>query len=232
MIVQEDDQDETGIPLLGREEASSFVNTVPARRAHQTSPLRFALAISLLLALGFASFYAWSHGRPLYKLYSVARNPHHKQIHAPNGSVITGELDLVRPLFGAEADGGVDTFDLVASVYFIQYPHELDGRPETDGGSEKGNSTTMAATGHADNDGATTTDDGSSATDGFSADQAVAADKETIDKKEAEPDWERVMSEPVMRGLHVNSFESTVVNVILPGRIASVSSAHLVAQWT
>lgn len=217
------DDDETGIPLLDRESSSSLDHRVPARRAQPSSPIRFAIATALLVLGGFGAFLVWKHGRPAYNTYSDARRPHHKQVHFHNGTV-PNESELVRPLFGRATDGELERFDLVATILYKKYEHdEEDDRPPKlalEAGRANTTTTVNATEGAADHAIKTTS---------FRPLRIYRFDN---DEDEGytfppEPEWQRLYSEPVIRGLDGKSSRSAIVNVVLPARIVWVEQSPL-----
>lgn len=218
------DEHERSIPLLDRE-SSTLDPRVPARRAQPTSPIRFVLATAVLVLAGLGAFYAWTHGRPAYHMYSKhlkAWNPHSKQVYFPNGTV-ADETELVRALFGRELDGGVDSFDLVATIYFKKHDYG-DGRrlrgPQSGWDPDNSQNKTVNA-----NVTATATEVVARAIRSGSVHMSSSGRVTYIhDDGEdwtppPEPEWQRVFSEPVIRGLKVSQSSNAVVNVVLPASI-------------
>jgi hypothetical protein len=223
MAAHDDDEDQGSIPLL-ETEPSSREPIFSKRRAQQTSPLRFVLAMALLVLGGLAAFCLWTTGRPAYNKHSRHWNPHSRQLYFRNGTAAE-ETTLVRSLFGRAKDLGSDKFDLVASVYYRQQPenryhggHRFVGEL---------NSTLANASSTAD---AAPTSIESSAralvsisTMGHINGEITYLDHGGEDwKPPPEPEWQRIFSAPVIRELQVSQSGNAVVQVVLPEKIVYV----------
>ena len=212
----DDDDDQVGISLLDRE-ASTQDLIVRNRRAQPSSPLRFALSTTLLVLSGLACFYLWNHGAPAYTTLTSARKPHHKQIHVHNGSVVAAETELVRPLFGRKKEGAVDRFDLVASIYFktrdddIEYDEQEEDPAEEAGDGVAVNETVANST--------STGIASVASVDSMTRSRLRLEEEEGEEREWVEPEYQRLFSEPVMRGLDVSSSRSAVVKVALPPHV-------------
>jgi hypothetical protein len=223
MAAHDDDQDEGSIPLL-ETEPSSREPIFSKRQAQRTSPLRFTLATALLILGGLAAFYLWTTGRPAYTKYSRHWNAHSKQLYFRNGTAAK-ETELVRSLFGRAKDLGIDKFDLVASVYYRQYPENLyhGGHRSAD----ESNSTLANASSTADAT-PTSTETAARALVSISAMVSSNGGITYLDyggqdwKPPPEPEWQRIFSAPVIRELQVSQSGSAVVQVVLPGKIVYV----------
>ena len=223
MAPRDDDEDERSIPLLGREEASSPYDAVhvPIKRAHPSSPFRFVLATALLVLGGLAAFLAWTHGRPAYHKYSrhlKAWNPHAKQLYFSNGTG-AAETELVRSLYGPENDNGVDTFDLVATIYHKTHNYGNYGRgdprssyhSDSDSGSDGESDEALNAT--------TTMEARAPLSSGITLTNAHWSDDGEGWTPPPQPEWQRLFSEPVVLGLKVSQSTNAIVKVVLPGSV-------------
>jgi hypothetical protein len=159
---------------------------------------------------GLAAFYVWTHGRPAYSTYSKARTSHHKQLHVPNGTVVK-ETELVRPMFGCAREGGVVKFDLVASIYFRgdRFARDRDATQAVTGERSNSSSANLTAVAAVSN---------STLSQAYSTDLGRPSLRlePKGGKNRHELEWQRVFSEPVMRGLDMSSSGNAVVKVVLP----------------
>jgi hypothetical protein len=111
-----EDDDRPGIPLFDMEPTAQDRIYNPPRQAPSTSLVSFLLVVGLLTFGGLAALNAWKEGQPVYSKVREAHRAHVKQVHYPSGSAVN-ESDLVRPLFARNGD----KFDLVASIYYVNY---------------------------------------------------------------------------------------------------------------
>ena len=202
------------IPLVDMD--SSLMDPLPRRRKSKSSsstdaPLRFLLGILLLIALGIATFYAWTQGLPIFKRISKSYNPH-SAFHA-SGDGGLGENEVVHSLFGPGKEGGIERFDLVASIFVMdrgwrnyQPPVPV---PALGNDTEGVNSTEAVVT---------------SSMMGFSGSYSSHGGSVSLHSSglafQKEPEWERVWSEVVMRDLDVKTASKKVVaKPVLPGRV-------------
>jgi len=192
------------------------MDPLPKRRKSKTSsstdaPLRFLLVVLLLATLGLASFYTWTQGFPILKKLSKSYNPHSAQ-HASHKGVLR-ENEIVHSLYGSKKEGGIERFDLVASIFVMDRNSQRRGdrRP-----SRMGNDTLEAGK---------VTPTLSARRISVSISSKVTSSDVRMGKAGGrsppkQPQWERVWSEVVMRDLEVGTASrQVVVEAVLPGRV-------------
>ena len=143
----------------------------------------------------------WMMGSIALEDLAKNRHPHLAHHHPKNESMEeVGESNLVRSLYGEAKDGGIERFDMIASIYHrvrVKNETQLVAWVELEGG--KGASSVVSR---------------------------EKEDKEAGLKKEEEEreslvwgPWERIFSELVLEGLSMKSKGvKTVAKVVLPGR--------------
>jgi len=143
----------------------------------------------------------WMMGSIVLEDLAKNRHPHLAHHHPKNESMEeVGESNLVRSLYGEAKDGGIERFDMIASIYHrvrVKNETQLVAWVELEGG--KGASSVVSR---------------------------EKEDKEAGLKKEEEEreslvwgPWERIFSELVLEGLSMKSKGvKTVAKVVLPGR--------------
>lgn len=190
------------------------MDPLPKRRRSKTSsstaPLRFLLVLLFLAALGFASFYTWTQGFPILKKLSKSYNPH-SALHASHGGAL-GENEVVHSLFGSRKEGGIERFDLVASIFVIDRNRSRKHRRP----SKAGNLTLDAGV---------VTPTLSARRNSVSVSSMVTSSSSSGGKaggrpRPKQPQWERVWSEVVIKDLEVGTASrQVVVEAVLPGRV-------------
>lgn len=202
------------IPLVDMD--SSTMDPLPRRRKSKTSsstdaPLRFLLGILLLVSLGIATFYAWTQGLPIFKRLSKSYNPHSALHAAADGGL--AENEVVHSLFGDRKDGGIERFDLVASIFVMdrgwrnyQEPSFPTSENETEALSS--NETDTSSSG------------GIRISHSYSSNGGAVSIHSSGLPFQKQPEWERVWSEVVMRDMDVRTASKKVVaKPVLPGRL-------------
>ncbi|KAL7414805.1 hypothetical protein BDY24DRAFT_384636 [Mrakia frigida] len=161
------------------------------------TPCRFCLGLVVLVVGAFGSVVLWTMANLALVDLAKARNPHLAHHHPVNESMEEiGESNLVRSFYGEAKDGGVDHFDLIASIY-----HRVMVKNETE---------VVAGLELEGEEGALT---------------VVSEEDKGLKKEEEERElvwgpWERIFSEVVLEGLTLKSKGvKTVAKITIPGRL-------------
>jgi len=176
-------------------EPSSSPPSRPRRKTKKLTPCRLCLGLVVLVVGGFLSVFLWTIGSLALEDVQQSRHPHQAHHHTKNQSMEElGESNLVRSFYGEAKDGGIERFDMIASIY-----HRV----------RIGNDTELVASIEVE------AGEGSS---------AVVSREEKKEEEGKESlvwgPWERIFSEPVLEGLSMKSKGvKTVAKVVLPGRI-------------
>ncbi|KAL7414855.1 hypothetical protein BDY24DRAFT_440313 [Mrakia frigida] len=205
---------ELDIPLLDMEPTSSPL--VHRRKTKKLTPCRFCLGVVVLFVGASFAIFFWTIGKVAYDGLVIARNPHLAHHHPVNESIEEiGESNLVRSFYGEAKDGGVNHFDLIASIYhrvMVKNETEVAAGLELEG--EEGALTVV-----------------------------VSEEDKGLKKEEEERElvwgpWERIFSEVVLEGLTLKSKGvKTVAKITIPGRLLpslrnSTAKVDLKASFT
>lgn len=193
------------LPLLersGRSQSPALsVDPILKRRRQSKSskltPCRFLLALLILAGGSVFAVIVFFMVKGLWQMLESTRFPHRDHHLHPKNWTEVGEGGLVRSFYGSESDGGVERFDLIASVYWRQ-------KVANETSSSAGERLELAGE--------------------LEAIRAVVDDTVSSSKaKEAQlmwGPWERVYSQVVQKDLTVRSKGiKSVSKVVLPARI-------------
>lgn len=164
---------------------ASAMDPLPKRRKPRptsSSLKRFLLSLCLLLLLSVLSFYAWTRGRPFLKRLFKIYDPHSAQKIGGTGAL--SETEVVRSFFGRE-----ESFDLVASVFFLDRGFNDNRDPISTNDSSSSNDTQSTSSWYRPS---------------FNAENR---------------EWERLFSQKILSSLDADASRSTAVNLTLPGRV-------------
>jgi hypothetical protein len=107
---------EHSFSLLDKESSS-----LSPRRPKKTklTPCRFCIGLGLIFLATIVSLFFYQLGKIAFDALGKARFPHLDHHHPKNETAfgVIGEEGLVRSLYGREEDGGVEKFDLIATIF-------------------------------------------------------------------------------------------------------------------
>ena len=191
---------EHDIPLLDMEASASPVLRARHKKKPKLSPCSFCIGLVLLFVGSVVSVMVYQLGTLAVSALGTARYPHLAHHHPKNESMEeVGEDKLVRSFFSPwrAGDGGVETFDLIVTIYY-----RVMVRNETMVAGGKG---ALGVVGSLEEEG---------------------TKKEEEEDEEDEEDefvwgpWERIHSECVLGGMDMSLKRvKAVTKVVLPGRI-------------
>jgi hypothetical protein len=123
---------EHSLSLLDKESS-----TLSSRRPKRTklTPCRFCIGLVLIFLAAILSLFFYQLGKTAFDVLGKARFPHLDHHHPRNETAfgVIGEEGLVRSFYGREEEGGVEKFDLIATIF-----HRVMVKNQTVVGVEEG----------------------------------------------------------------------------------------------
>jgi hypothetical protein len=106
---------EHSLSLLDKE--SSTLS--PRRPKPKLTPCRFCTGLALIFLAAILSIFFYALGTIAFDALGKARSPHLDHHHPRNETAmgVIGEEGLVRSFYGREQEGGVEKFDLIATIF-------------------------------------------------------------------------------------------------------------------